>query len=673
MTDEPNGVDVLDRAMESTAFTTSEVRSRLPATLAGPAKRVAVCAVRNPDASVDAIALTTGVDHRGVLDALKELVAARLPLTDDVSEVRVAFIDDLLDKGRTPASLGPDDFSAFAKAVSRRLGRTVNAKYLESSVTGDDIDGVWIARSLERLMDTRPLPGDVERFLDDHDLRSVLEAVGLDLPDENLDHVVEPVAEPDFDYVMPDESWTEADLEPGVKYGGTVNNVKGYGVFVSVIGYGPGDVSGLIHRSNMPALIQPTDFEVGDDVMVRVVERKPDGSLGFELAGVIDATRLDRVEFEPVAEYVEAEPAPVEPAPSPTEAAVPSTDSEPEPEPEPEPVPADLEPDTLDRREYAERKAVRSGYAGPAAMAKAACRNHGVTEGGELFCAYCGEGPFAYPFGLPGHLGYCEAYLATKAPDEPQPDDEPMTTQTTGEYSSPSDIPDDVLLTTTGPLPLADGRWMCPHINTAGGARCEKTFDQPHQVTGHMSAHTKRGSAKTKQPVRDDEGEVIRRLEGITEDTGEHEALTIIADLVDEGADHAEVGDVIRRMRSVQPQSTTPALLGLYRKKMVDRRPVENVAGSRSYVYWPTEQGRLELQSLGRHPSQGETLTEPTAAPTQPAPTPTPAPAQPAAVSSSLEGDVQMTVGMALGRGDVTADDAAATLRRIADRLEGGR
>lgn len=77
---------------------------------------------------------------------------------------------------------------------------------------------------------------------------------------------------------------TEADLEPGELYVGTVNNVVGWGVFVSLT---PGpidgeeeeaDVSGLVHSSDIPPMGSLADYEVGDTVVVEleaVTEKGP--------------------------------------------------------------------------------------------------------------------------------------------------------------------------------------------------------------------------------------------------------------------------------------------------------------------------------------------------------------------------------------------------------------
>ncbi|WP_336136464.1 DHH family phosphoesterase [Natronomonas amylolytica] len=63
------------------------------------------------------------------------------------------------------------------------------------------------------------------------------------------------------------------DIEEGTQYVATVNGVVEYGVFVDLSEH----VSGLVHESNLQG-----DYDVGDDLVVELVEIRENGDLGFE-------------------------------------------------------------------------------------------------------------------------------------------------------------------------------------------------------------------------------------------------------------------------------------------------------------------------------------------------------------------------------------------------------
>ncbi|QLD88395.1 S1 RNA-binding domain-containing protein [Natronomonas salina] len=66
---------------------------------------------------------------------------------------------------------------------------------------------------------------------------------------------------------------TVEDVEEGASYLATVNGAVEYGVFVDLSEH----VSGLVHESNLQ-----NDYDVGDDLVVRLVEVRENGDLGFE-------------------------------------------------------------------------------------------------------------------------------------------------------------------------------------------------------------------------------------------------------------------------------------------------------------------------------------------------------------------------------------------------------
>ncbi|WP_435147031.1 DHH family phosphoesterase [Halobaculum sp. P14] len=83
---------------------------------------------------------------------------------------------------------------------------------------------------------------------------------------------------------------TLTDVDVGARYHATVNGVVEYGVFVDL----SENVSGLLHESNLNG----EEYDVGDDVVVKLEEIKENGDVSFALADVDDYRTLD-VEHEP--------------------------------------------------------------------------------------------------------------------------------------------------------------------------------------------------------------------------------------------------------------------------------------------------------------------------------------------------------------------------------------
>jgi len=76
------------------------------------------------------------------------------------------------------------------------------------------------------------------------------------------------------------EDGTKRDLKPNEIYRAHVNNTTEYGIFVNVAGARE-EVSGLVHISNLPPFTTLADFSVGDELLVELAERKPNGDIAF--------------------------------------------------------------------------------------------------------------------------------------------------------------------------------------------------------------------------------------------------------------------------------------------------------------------------------------------------------------------------------------------------------
>lgn len=92
-------------------------------------------------------------------------------------------------------------------------------------------------------------------------------------------------------------------------YVSRVNNIKEYGVFVTLTPNSKRDVTGLVHRTNLPPLVSKTDLSPGDTVIVQLDERKQNGDISFIAVSVPSLeqeaehmeqvlSRLDSIETE---------------------------------------------------------------------------------------------------------------------------------------------------------------------------------------------------------------------------------------------------------------------------------------------------------------------------------------------------------------------------------------
>lgn len=120
----------------------------------------------------------------------------------------------------------------------------------------------------------------------------------------------------DFEYVDLRNDATPDDVKEGTRYRAFVNNVKEYGVFVSLNRADP-DVSGLVRDAAIPGDVDPLDFTHGDKVGVMLIEEN-DRGLAFEMVAAFDTVRGFEFERHPIA------------APDPTDYE-PMEDTEPEP------------------------------------------------------------------------------------------------------------------------------------------------------------------------------------------------------------------------------------------------------------------------------------------------------------------------------------------------------
>lgn len=149
-----------------------------------------------------------------------------------------------------------------------------------------------------------------------------------DLRDEY--HPDEPTTTgPEHEYVLLSAGHDPGDVRYGVRYYATVNNVKDYGVFVTVAGRKaprgkatrrgggqakravldttkgdqPDPVWGLVHKSGLPRDRKPGEFERGDAVGVVLYERKDgnegDERLNFEMVAALETTRGFEFERDP--------------------------------------------------------------------------------------------------------------------------------------------------------------------------------------------------------------------------------------------------------------------------------------------------------------------------------------------------------------------------------------
>lgn len=288
------------------------IRSRIPSNLASKAVRAVVCAIRNPEATIEELAATAGVTPRDLWNGLAAVAEDRHPLADDHTGVTEALYDVLTADGLDPETVVGDDdrLQSVTTSVGRRAQQAVNAAYIKRLLTRDDAtrqcDAVRIDAIVTDRVDTRH---GLEELAASIGLRRVLEALGERPAANNLDRIMASTSDTDTDvgittdYIIAEDHWTADDLSPGVAYSATVNNKEAYGIFVSLAGRGPDDISGLIHRKQLPNMLSVDDFHRGDKVLVKLIKRRANGDLGFALAGVIDALNLPAQEFVTTAEF----------------------------------------------------------------------------------------------------------------------------------------------------------------------------------------------------------------------------------------------------------------------------------------------------------------------------------------------------------------------------------
>lgn len=115
------------------------------------------------------------------------------------------------------------------------------------------------------------------------------------------------------DPVVLPASASEEDVEFATAYHARVNDTVEYGVFATLAGTYPADVSGLVHETNLPTGYGPEDFTEGDTLVVQLRERSEKG-LSFEVVEVLDGAKgTSGVNGSPVQDY--------SPLPAPDEAA----------------------------------------------------------------------------------------------------------------------------------------------------------------------------------------------------------------------------------------------------------------------------------------------------------------------------------------------------------------
>ena len=334
MASDGNGLDDIARDLENMKFEPEQIRKRLPSTFNDESTRTLVCAIRNPNGRIDQIAATAGVEERTVYESHRLLAERNEFPVMDLSDDRMSALDILIEDGGDADAIrkAHDNIETFASRVGKRAGSAANPTYVENFIRRDDIGTLVNRRRIDLNIrrEKRPISTVIE-LIDSMGIARYLHAVGIEHPgmnmDEPLEEPIEPPKKSDYVVVKFDE-WDEGDLEPEVEYYAKVNQVKPYGVFVTLAGSDPKtDIAGLVHRSDLPPLTSPMDFEVGDEVAVRLVERRPNGDIGFELAAIIDALRYDPQEFEARTEYVDRRPGEgTTPARAPEQAEPPADD-----------------------------------------------------------------------------------------------------------------------------------------------------------------------------------------------------------------------------------------------------------------------------------------------------------------------------------------------------------
>jgi hypothetical protein len=97
---------------------------------------------------------------------------------------------------------------------------------------------------------------------------------------EDGDPIVVDYDPDDEPYLLPESAGPDA-VQPGVRYVSVVHQIKGYGLFVSIMNTNQHevDVSGLIHKTNLGLGQAPEDFAPGNQIIVELDDRE--GGLSF--------------------------------------------------------------------------------------------------------------------------------------------------------------------------------------------------------------------------------------------------------------------------------------------------------------------------------------------------------------------------------------------------------
>lgn len=286
------------------AFPPDEIRHELPASWADEFKRALVCAIRNPDTTPTELAAATELEANTVREALLELVRER---NEDPADYR-----DTIKRWDSDG----------VRAYLRDFGCTLPDENIDNmaTMTQHDTDTDTDTEADADAGDRRRQPASKDEHTDDEGRCRYCGAGPFERSDQvhgHLRHCEErddtpttgtvAAAHTDHEYVVLTSKATKDDLQYGTRYRATVNNVKGYGVFVTLSEGGPEDVYGLIHHSRLPALLQTDDFVEGDEVGVMLEDVTDDDKLAFELVATLDTVKNLGVESDDP-EFAPAEP-----------------------------------------------------------------------------------------------------------------------------------------------------------------------------------------------------------------------------------------------------------------------------------------------------------------------------------------------------------------------------
>lgn len=350
-TDSTNGEDTAER------FRVAAIKRRLPSGLTDLQERTLVCAVRNPDATVESIAEKAGVTDGGARSALRSFARDTLgsaTFEGSIADLRgrrrnAKTFDELTPKQkavvdfcarhdvRPGGTMASSEMAEAIGSMDRYAERGEFDEHMSDSMPGEVMRkyGALVIdrrRELARLDD---LPPDVdpdevldESGLRDATVRDLLERGGLDLPDENLDGLGEtdesvldelyaetaevqdaaPDPPAEFEDHREDEAFTDRDVEVGQGYVGVVNNVDMGAVWVTVAGdpRSHEDVSGPVWHEYLPPDRTLADYGFGDVVRVVCIGRSKKGGKVRHRFRMADERDEPEPEPDVVAEDLEA-------------------------------------------------------------------------------------------------------------------------------------------------------------------------------------------------------------------------------------------------------------------------------------------------------------------------------------------------------------------------------